>query len=202
MKNGFLKIIAAIAFLVCSDVLAQDTILLLDKSKIPCKISQIRATRIEYFPENNPRQVLYSIDRNRVHIVKYNTGSTDTITNSNPKPAQQQVGTADTFKTGTDAYYQGVEDGRREYDATTETVCSGGSAFIPFGIITPIIYSATDVKPAKIKNTKFLESKNNSYKEGFVVGASKKRTARAWTSFCATGSSVLLVYVLVWTAVL
>lgn len=190
MKYTIRLIILILTLAACYQIKAQDTLILMDKSKIPCKLHQIKPTRIEYYVETSGSQSFRTIERHRVHIIIYSTGSIDTITKKATASAR-----TDSFNTGTEAYFQGVQDGRIEYDATNETLCSVGSVCIPLvGIVTPIYYSTTDVKPEKIKTAKYQSSNNNSYKEGYIVGASKKRRASAWKGYCITSGGGLILY--------
>lgn|GEM_PF-3066676 len=180
---------------------AQDTLVLRNNTRVVCTVTKIYPERIEYlnFRDTTQKQ-FYSYRKSDVVMIRYAGGNTDTILK------QAAVLMSDsTSAYAENQYEQGLDDGLDRYRPSEERragIAAGiGSFIFPASIAVPIVYSVSKVQPPKIQDAKFIVSKNESYRRGYVDGASKRRVRAVWSSYGITiGSSVAGVVAILYLA--
>lgn len=167
---------------------AQDTLLLKDKSKIACKVLEVRLNSVDYKNWADNSDVTFNINKSQLYLIIYNDGHIDTI-NLMEQSSLPTASTnaADTVKKDTSrGYEQGFQDGFNEY-SDRRAVSNGIAAglIVPLaGIAVPIVYTASKIKPEKLANTKYTQSQyTDSYKAGYRDGASKRRRNQGWNGY-------------------
>lgn len=210
MRKIFLLTILSLSSILA---FAQDTLLLRDKSVISCRVTQVRLNTIEYTSVGSPgfysvNTRFYQIDKPEVQYIFYAVGTIDTI---NPIVITNQVKVVDsvtgkdtiiTVKDSSGTYETGFKDGFESFDGKNVKLASGivGGITGLYGIVLPIVYSASKVKPSKINDSRYLNSNNSEYKRGFENGSTKKQRKQSWSGFgigYGIRSAVVLVGVLV-----
>jgi hypothetical protein len=174
----------------CNLLVSQDTLLLRNKTQVICTVTRIYPERIEYlnFGDSVKKQ-FYSYKKSDVVMVRYAGGKVDTF-------SKQAVALlSDTNSLQENQYEKGVDDGFERYRPTEERwagVCAAmGNFIIPACIVVPIVYSVTKVPARKIQDNQYIVSKNDSYKRGYLEGATKRRRRAVWTSYgITTGAAI------------
>lgn len=125
-------------------------------------------------------------------MIRYADGKTDTILK------QAVFFMSDTtIANGDNQYEKGFQDGFNRYQPTDERwagIGAGiGNFLIPIGgLAVPIVYSFVKVSPRKIQDNEFMVSKSESYRKGYIDGASKRRRTAVWSSYgISTGAAVV-----------
>lgn len=176
---------------------AQDTLVLRNNTRVVCMVTKIYPERIEYINiGDTTNKQYYSYHKSDVVLIRYADGKTDTILK------QALLFMADSSSAYAENHYErGLDDGLERYRPTEERragVAAGLVSFILPGIYVPIVYSVSKVPPRKIQDNKFIASKNESYRRGYIEGASKRRVRAVWSSYgitigsCAAGIVALL----------
>lgn len=169
---------------------AQDTLVLRNNTRVVCTVTQIYAERIEFvnFGDSLKKQ-FYSYRKSDVVMVRYAGGKSDTFL----KHAVALLSDTNTLQEN--QYEKGVDDGFERYRPTEERwvgVGAGlGNFVIPACIVVPIVYSVTKVPARKIQDNQYIVSKNDSYRRGYIEGATKRRRRAVWTSYgITTGAAI------------
>lgn len=197
MKNQ-LKRISGILFLltVALGLKAQDTIKLRNAEIILCTVTEIRNTEIEYLPWLDKGKNYHSVNKDLIYYIRYSSGKFDTLYS---KPLVT-LGKTDSFATPGDAYNAGFKDGFANYDASDERLAGAVSVLVgTLSIIVPIAVSITKIKPSQIKNSQFVNSKDNGYRNGYLAGAKKRRSRAVWSAYGITvGSATAVIGGIIW----
>jgi len=186
------KICFVLAFTTLSSAAAQDTIRLLDKTKIGCRVIEIKDATVDYKLWGELKKEVLSIEKNKIHFISYNTGAVDTL--NRLIEAQDSVIEADTATPPElMGYNKGYNAGFNEYKDLSAMGISGlvTGVFGIFGITAPIVYSVSNLKPSSIVSKSFSSSHNEAFKQGYLKGAKTRRKRYAWTGF-AIGEGVRL----------
>lgn len=167
---------------------SQDTLILIDNSIIECKVVEVKLTSIDYKKFRQPSQTIYNINKELVQYIVYNSGTIDTI-NPVKKPEvlySDSTGGPDSLRTGQKKGYDaGYYDGYSDFDEKGPRNCSGvagGLCGLP-GIIAPVVYSFSSIKPATIHYPNYINNTDPAYRRGYVEGASKRRRQMAWGGY-------------------
>ncbi|NBP05821.1 MAG: hypothetical protein EBV15_06335 [Bacteroidetes bacterium] len=167
--------------------IAQDTIVLRNNTRVVCTVTKIYPERIEYlnFGDSVKKQ-FYSYRKSDVLMLKYAGGKTDTFNNTAIIPDW-----GDTSASAKEKYVQGFEDGLARYKPTEERWAGVGAGFgtflLPYGaIIVPIVYSVSKVPAKQIQDIKFVQNNQESYRKGYMDGATKRRRRAVWSAYGIT----------------
>lgn len=122
-------------------------------------------------------------------MIRYAGGKSDTFLK------QAVAFLSDTNSLKENQYEKGLDDGFDRYRPTEERwagIGAGlGNFLIPACIVVPIAYSVSKVSSRKIQDNQFIVSKNDSYRRGYLEGATKRRRRAVWTSYgITTGAAI------------
>lgn len=195
------KIKIVTLFLLCSTTMllaAQDTILLADNSKIGCKVTRVGPKFIEYINPKLDAAVYYTVHRNIVQYIFYNSGQVDTFNPVAPRIIRKVKSSDSTNTTAsqTNNYELGRHDALKLFSSPGAIFANGLSGvLLTYGLVTPIVFSWSKVNPNNISTPEYVKSTNAEYKRGFEKGATQKMHRQAWKSYGigAATSAVLLI---------
>lgn len=208
-KNIITHILLFIAFnsIAIHRSFCQDTMVLNDLTKIGCKVLTVKSKSVDYVMWNSEDESVFNIKKSLLYYIKYNNGSIDTINHIvfAPDPIEIKdtaLPVIDSFNTTIDSitgnyvtYDKGFQDGFNTYtNKSAMEICGVTTGIVGIiGIVGPIIYMTEKVKPNKINNALYTDSKDSQYKKGFINGASKRRQNYAWTGFgIGQGARILI----------
>ena len=172
---------------------SQDTIILANNEQVLCTVTRIYPTRIEYLNFGDTlKRVYYSYNKTDVLMVRYVDGKIDTF-----NAISFTLDSRFTDTNANNSYRKGYEAGYASYRVSEENlagVAAGlGSFVLPYAaIFVPIGYSAIKVPTRKISDQRFIQNKNESYRKGYLAGASKRRRRAVWHSYGITTGTCLV----------
>lgn len=170
---------------------SQDTIILITKERVICTVTKIYTSRIEYLNFGDTiKRTYYSYNKTDVLMVRYTGGKVDTF-----NFITQDSRSIDTNLI--DLYRQGYEAGYTNYGVSAENlagvVAGLGNFTIPYvAIFIPVAYSVIKVPAKKISDQRFIQNRSESYRKGYLAGASKRRRRAVWHSYGITTGTCLV----------
>lgn len=185
--RGYVIPMCCMLLVSAGSAIAQDTIVLRNNTRVVCTVTKIYPERIEYlnFVDSAKKQY-FSYNKSDVHEVRYAGGKRDTFYSLFNLPESN-----DSSLSATGSYLLGVEDGLARYRPISERwagVGAGlGTFIIPYvPIIVPIAYSACKVPERKIEDIKYTQNNSESYRKGYMDGATKRRRRAVWSAYGIT----------------
>lgn len=180
------SILAAIALHFAGTIMAQDTMTLLNKEVILCKVKTINRSDVDYVLWTSRSGPVYGVSKSMIHKIQYETGG-DLILNPMPAEAPRSE-VRDSAVQGT--YMQGVEDARNHYfgygPARTVSVGMGFLALFTSGLSalpSALMSVKTPDKQRLGLPDEALFDNNKSYRDGYLYEAKKIKSKKIWTSY-------------------
>jgi hypothetical protein len=170
---------------------SQDTIILINKERVICTVTKIYTSRIEYLNfGDTTKRTYFSYSKSDVFMVRYASGKVDTF-NFIPQDSRY------TDTNLIDFYREGYEAGYTNYSVSAENlagvVAGLGNFTIPYvAIFIPVAYTVIQVPAKKISDQRFIQNRNESYRKGYLAGASKRRRRAVWHSYGITTGTCLV----------
>jgi len=168
--------------------MAQDTMTLVNKEVILCKVKTINRSDVDYVLWTSRSGPIYGVSKAMIHKIQYETGG-ELILNPLPTEEKRSV-SRDSAMQGT--YMQGVEDARNNYfgygPARTASVGMGFLALFTSGMSA--LPSALMAVKAPEKQRlglpdEALFDNNKSYRDGYLYEAKKIKSKKIWGGFGA-----------------
>ncbi len=196
MKLNKLLLIAA-GMLTMFSAYSQDTMTLLNREVILCKVKTINRNDVDYVLWSSSSGPIYGVSKAMIHKIQYETGGEVLL---NPMPNKVQVIISkDTALQGT--YMQGVEDARKNYFGygPARTVAAGmgflalftsGLSAVPAALMA---VQAPEKERLGLPNEALFDN-NSQYRDGYLYEAKKIKSKKIWSSF-GTGIGLFVVSV-------
>ncbi|MBU6325003.1 MAG: hypothetical protein KJS92_05895 [Bacteroidetes bacterium] len=187
MKLHKILPVAALLF-VTGNLAAQDTLILVNKEVVLCKVKTINRSDVDYVLWTSKSGPIYGVSKSMIHKIQYETGG-EVILNPLPKEEKRSTG-RDSAMQGT--YMQGVEDARKNYfgygPARTASVGMGFLALFTSGLsaIPSALMSVKEPDKERLGlPDEALFDNNKSYRDGYLYEAKKIKSKKIWGGFGA-----------------
>jgi hypothetical protein len=179
-------LLTAAALLFTGIIMAQDTMTLLNREVILCKVKTINRSDVDYVLWTSRSGPVYGVSKTMIHKIQYETGG-DLILNPMPVDEPKAM-VRDSAVQGT--YMQGVEDARKHYfgygPARTVSVGMGFLALFTSGLSalpSALMSVKTPDKQRLGLPDEALFDNNKSYRDGYLYEAKKIKSKKIWTSY-------------------
>ena len=184
MKRYTIFLTAAMLF--TGNIMAQDTMTLLNREVILCKVKTINRSDVDYVLWTSRSGPVYGVAKSMIHKIQYETGGDLVL---NPMHSEEKKSaTRDSAVQGT--YMQGVEDARKHYfgygPARTVSVGMGFLALFTSGLSalpSALMSVKTPDKQRLGLPDEALFDNNKSYRDGYLYEAKKIKSKKIWTSY-------------------
>jgi len=192
MKLHTILPMAAMLF-VTGNLTAQDTMTLVNREVVLCKVKTINRSDVDYVLWTSQSGPIYGVSKAMIHRIQYETGG-DLILNPLPTEEKRTL-VLDTAVQGTNmqrTYMQGVEDARNHYfgygPARTASVGFGFLALFTSGLsaLPSALMSvkAPDKERLGLPDEALFDN-NKSYRDGYLHEAKKIKSKKIWGAYGA-----------------
>lgn len=156
---------------------SQDTLFLLNQSKIICKVHQVNIANVVYVKNDTavrkPKEIL--LPRGEVRCIVYGDGNLEIISVKKIKASEINS-----------MFLKGSQDATAHYKHPGGSIGTGVASFLTggiIGLIPAIACSATTPKMINLGLTKESPIRDKDYMLGYAATAKKMKQKKVWTSY-------------------